>query len=355
MIDMCNKVEDRVPAIDMAKGIGILCVFIGHLTYWGTPVSKLVFSFHLSLFFFISGWLFSIGKYTNLQQILSKVVKSFFVPYIFFAIMGCFVLPFREDITLRDLGSIINSIIYSGHPKVNGPLWFFVSLAGVELAYWFWHRSMPSLLRRNDVLVGFSLASTFIVVYMLHCCPGMRQFVPLKLETLPIGLFFFSAGRLAWRKVDWLIQAPHSNSKSIMMSILSFLGLLSCLPFAKPSCLQGAQIRDVMFLPMSFLGIVAVLMASRSLACSSNGMWKWIMYIGRNSLLYFSLEFVTLPVLLWIGHGIDKRIEFYPLNHRIPLSYSLILLLLQFALISIIASPVSKMLTNFQKVCTGKE
>lgn len=36
------KASEHILEIDIAKGIGIVCVFIGHLTFWGTPVSKFV-------------------------------------------------------------------------------------------------------------------------------------------------------------------------------------------------------------------------------------------------------------------------------------------------------------------------
>ena len=60
-----NEVEDtdfyrKVPP-DVAKGIGILLIVMGHnylgYTSWGKQVCRFVYAFHVPLFFFISGWL----------------------------------------------------------------------------------------------------------------------------------------------------------------------------------------------------------------------------------------------------------------------------------------------------------
>ena len=52
--------SNRILWIDAAKGIGLLCVILGHL---GVPyLSTLVYTFHMPLFFFLSGIVFSGSK-----------------------------------------------------------------------------------------------------------------------------------------------------------------------------------------------------------------------------------------------------------------------------------------------------
>ena len=52
---MKNK---RVTYIDIAKGLAILCVIIGHTTQYIDIgiINPFVFSFHMPLFFVLSGW-----------------------------------------------------------------------------------------------------------------------------------------------------------------------------------------------------------------------------------------------------------------------------------------------------------
>ena len=66
----------RIEWIDTAKGIGLILVILGHLhipfmTTW-------IYLFHMPLFFFLSGLVYSGGKYTWKQYLIKKA-KSLLV------------------------------------------------------------------------------------------------------------------------------------------------------------------------------------------------------------------------------------------------------------------------------------
>ena len=43
--------SNRMPVIDAAKGYGILLVFLGHLVYYDSTLFRVIFNFHMPLFF----------------------------------------------------------------------------------------------------------------------------------------------------------------------------------------------------------------------------------------------------------------------------------------------------------------
>ena len=51
--------EKRLEYIDMLKGVGIILVVIGHSTYVSENVLTWLASFHMPLFFLVSGMLFA--------------------------------------------------------------------------------------------------------------------------------------------------------------------------------------------------------------------------------------------------------------------------------------------------------
>ena len=57
---MAKQLPTRIGWIDTAKGIGLLCVILGHLSI--PLVDAWVYFFHMPLFFFLSGVVFSGGK-----------------------------------------------------------------------------------------------------------------------------------------------------------------------------------------------------------------------------------------------------------------------------------------------------
>ena len=81
--------QQRIEYIDIAKGIGILLVYIGHCSK-GTPnISSLIewiYAFHMPLFFFISGLLFPNKKISAITFYRNKFA-SLVIPYILFTII----------------------------------------------------------------------------------------------------------------------------------------------------------------------------------------------------------------------------------------------------------------------------
>ena len=75
----------RLEFIDIAKGIGIILVVIGHSIGWLVPYHW-IYSFHMPFFFFISGFLFTIqGK--NFLTFTKKRIRSLLLPAMFFTIL----------------------------------------------------------------------------------------------------------------------------------------------------------------------------------------------------------------------------------------------------------------------------
>lgn len=84
--------NERISWIDILKGIAIVGVFVGHTTgaQFGNVSGFLnvwVYSFHMPLFFFLSGYVFSLRKYENYKYFFMRKVKSLIVPMVFLALL----------------------------------------------------------------------------------------------------------------------------------------------------------------------------------------------------------------------------------------------------------------------------
>ena len=75
--------KKQLDYIDIAKGLGMLFVIWGHIKHGGlTPA--FIYSFHMPLFFFISGMLFNPLKYDKFLPFVKSRVKRLLVPYVIF-------------------------------------------------------------------------------------------------------------------------------------------------------------------------------------------------------------------------------------------------------------------------------
>ena len=138
----------RVEWVDMAKGMGIFLMVIGHT---GIPkfASQWIYSFHMPLFFFLSGYFFTSGKY-SLKVLLQRKFKTMIVPYLFFVLItwiGCELLQY----TLFPPHSLWE-ILTDGS---KGTLWFVYVLFFVEIVFWFIDK-IQSYLRNSGLYIFFA-------------------------------------------------------------------------------------------------------------------------------------------------------------------------------------------------------
>ncbi len=74
-ITMYNK--SRIEYIDIAKGIGILLMVIGHMVSI-FPIRQFIFQFHMPMFLIFSGFLFNDKKWggENVHVILTNKIQT---------------------------------------------------------------------------------------------------------------------------------------------------------------------------------------------------------------------------------------------------------------------------------------
>jgi fucose 4-O-acetylase-like acetyltransferase len=91
-------------SIDFIKSIGILLVVLGHIN---SPFGKFIYSFHMPLFFIISG-AFILGN-NNLNQLHKDIVKLI-VPTLVFFIIGYFVTSAKNLYLDREIENFLISL-----------------------------------------------------------------------------------------------------------------------------------------------------------------------------------------------------------------------------------------------------
>ena len=78
----------RVAWLDIAKFIGIFCIYLGHFADAAGLAYPFVFRFHVPLFFFLSGCAESLTADLPFKQYLVKNAKRILIPFFFFAFIS---------------------------------------------------------------------------------------------------------------------------------------------------------------------------------------------------------------------------------------------------------------------------
>ena len=75
----------RYEWIDLAKGIGLILVIYGHISFRPEWLNVWLCSFHMPLFFFLAGLTFKVEKYQSFATLIRTKFHQLIIPYFIFA------------------------------------------------------------------------------------------------------------------------------------------------------------------------------------------------------------------------------------------------------------------------------
>lgn len=139
---MKNQVN-RNHSIDVFKGIGIFFVVLGHLSK-NHDLVNYVYSFHMPLFFVVSGVFFNPYKYQKGKELLKSRFRTLLLPYlIFYLILYLYWLFVERNFRGQELDwwipitGLLYATPYKGSMFSAGPLWFLPCLFMTEVLYFY--------------------------------------------------------------------------------------------------------------------------------------------------------------------------------------------------------------------------
>ena len=73
-----GKEKNRVQYFDIARGIAMICIILGHLN--NSLINRVVFTFHVPIFFFITGYF--MNSKCGIKDYARNKLRTLIVPYI---------------------------------------------------------------------------------------------------------------------------------------------------------------------------------------------------------------------------------------------------------------------------------
>lgn len=194
----------RLKYIDILKGFAIFLVVFGHVIVYQSQMARLIFSFHMPLFFIISGYLFNFKKYeNNFSQFFKGRFRRLILPY-FTSVLLFFMYyliymspkPFIETPSAAILFLLKNDIVSSlyGSGAINnfhitpvGPLWFLVALFCVEILFYFSLKLMKNSSVLQKYIFYFIISYSGVII-------GQKIFLPWSFDISLVAIIFVFAG-----------------------------------------------------------------------------------------------------------------------------------------------------------------
>lgn len=283
----------RYVFIDNAKAIGIVLIVIGHSKGLPDNIVRLIFSFHVPLFFFISGFLLKPDKLADSVPVSAKkILRTLAWPYFLF-----FCFAYLYWFATRNVG--VKAALSAGRPwydpvaglltglepdlYINPPLWFFPCLVATVIVY----QAARKLLNLTAATCCFAIFGFAVTLAVSR--PPYRLL--LGLDAMWVALSFYAIGQYV-RERAWF--------DAMRTGPLFLLGLVSAAVLVGAgqwndrvdlaTMYFGAQ--PLLYLPVSMFGIVAVLCISKFLPASGIAGW-----LSENTLVIFPVHFVFLGLV----------------------------------------------------------
>jgi fucose 4-O-acetylase-like acetyltransferase len=180
-----TAVSKRVQYVDIAKGIGIILVVMGHNDFaLISPFAhKLIYSFHMPMFFFMSGMFFKpdVPFWTFLWNRFNRILKPFFsiLLLIYFAS-----LSFSKISIVIVSRRLLKAMYGSGSYIDWVQLWFLPHLFAVSLFAYFFFKAVK---RIHPVQLRWVILTIIYIVGVL----SMKLFWPFELNILGTTLTLY--------------------------------------------------------------------------------------------------------------------------------------------------------------------
>lgn len=285
------RVRDQ--RIDAAKALAIVLVVLGHAKGIPQAFTILVYSFHVPLFFFLSGWVGEVhGSMRAGRAAWKKLARTLLVPYVCFFALGYLYWLLTRNIgekaarwgerpwwePLHGLVSGIGPELY-----VQPALWFLPALFVTTLAWLY--------LRRRVAPGWLVLASGVLSWLWVGWFPAQAVRLPFALDVLPVALFFFAGGALCSR-AGWLLpRTGMGNAVALVVLALPWLVLAWGNGRVDINQMEFGRSGSVFHLA-AMLGTAMALCAAQRVMHL-----RWVQWIGRNTLLVLCTHLLVFFVL----------------------------------------------------------
>lgn len=283
-----ENIESRIEWIDIAKGIGILFVMLGHC-YLDTKYTFWFISFHMALFFFLSGYTFRIKEEYN--AFVKKKVKALLVPYSFFAIitMLCNGLLAITHGNSYDVFGVAKLYFVQKRYTL---LWFLTCLFLAE-QFMFLLERLYLKFRSKKIYWLIACSIEFILFYFYRTQIGIE--LPWNADLALIGLTFMNLGKYI-QEIDFMNRLK--KHWILLGNILIFLCILfswcNYFYFGKVDWYSNQYGNFILYLLSACTGVFGTIFLANRVDCGG------LALLGKNSLIFYGLHRLIIDNLVFV-------------------------------------------------------
>lgn len=219
--------RERVKWIDIVKFFGIFAIYLGHFGEYAGKAGSFVFTYHVALFFFVSGCMENMNTEDNIGRYIKKKVKTILIPCFFFACVTVIIQTLHNG---YGLGFIKGSLILIAKGLIrnsfeNQSLWFMTCLFSVQMIF-----VLVKKLRYKPLIILVCVALYYIALELLPVNPMYTPSWPYNVDSALFYMLYYAIGYLIYPYIVRLFVLNTEKKKAFFIvsgvfSIVYTLGL----------------------------------------------------------------------------------------------------------------------------------
>ena len=321
---MQSNINQRDNTFDVAKGIAIILMCIGH-TNCPKGLCEFIYMFHMAFFFMASGWFFNLNNLSDFRGYVWKKVKGLWWPFVTWGTAFILLHNWFRDVGLISMDNAeysLRDIVWKTCTTITrfiptedmmGPYWFLSSLFYVSIGAWcvFWVAGKTR----------HSVVTAAVIFAALYCAAWADIYFGIGLGTkmcitfCAMAIFYVS---YILHQGGYLLEIIKRHVLTCVFIPLCILFLFRYFGYGHISIPSLEMQNPLLFIIYSICGFVMLLAISTSL---HKVMWmeKMLAYVGRNTLVILLANIlcrniVELLILKVTGYAgdISDVYEMYP-------------------------------------------
>lgn len=259
--------------IEVMKGIGAIFVVIGHLVTPDSFLKIYLYSFHMPLFFFITGITFNENR--PFKTFLYKRFKSLIVPYFAFVLPSAVIFfDITKNMGLKD---ILTNIFFIDSSIIwNSSLWFLPVLFLTNILFYIICKICKTKITKTAGLILLILSGFLFSHYQI--------ILPLGLHILPISTTFLFFGYL-FTKLNFLEKLRGKEINHYIFFIATALSIYLAVKNGRVNMSTNTYNNYIIYYICALCGILTYLYIS--LVINKN---KLLEFFGSISLYMFCTQ-----------------------------------------------------------------
>lgn len=281
----------RIHYLDVARGIAILLVVLGHC-YNENYIRTWIYSFHMPLFFIMSGMLINYKNETeiNFSNFIIKKLKSNLVPYLFFSLLILISEAFIKQNLIENLVDIFLGVGLWA-------LWFIPCLFLAEIFFLIISKNVKNRLAANLVFLFLFALGLFLKV-------DVENKILIVIIRSFIGLGFIVFGYNSTN----IFSKIKANYLTLIISLIT--SLILTFSNSRVELWNLTLNNEILYVLASIIGSISVLIISKIIDKN-----KYLEFFGKGSLIILGTHQFLVKAFFTIGnkfiYGFDKNSILY--------------------------------------------